>query len=253
MTRERLYRTEAIILRRGDIGEADRLLTIYTPRGKLRVAARGIRKTTSKLAGHLELFNWTQLLLVRGRTFDVVTQCQTLQGFPRLREDLRRISMAYYVAELLDKMTELEGENVPLFRLLAETLTALDQLDDPLLQDVALRRFEMRMLDLLGYRPHLYRCASCQEELTPEADRMSPRTGGMLCPRCAPAEPLALPLSLSAFKLLRFFQREPLDAAMQLKLSAELLQEIEAVLRGLIRPHLDRDLKSLSFLESVRG
>lgn len=253
MTRERLYRTEAIVIRRSDIGEADRLLTIYTPGGKLRVAARGIRKTTSKLAGHLELFTWTQLLLARGRTFDVVAQSQTLRPFRQLRDDLERIGWAYYIAELLDKMTHEGDENRPLFSLLVETLTALDELDDPLLQDLVVRRFELYLLGLLGYRPHLYRCARCQEELTSESDRLSPQSGGMLCPRCAPMEPLALPVTLSAFKLIRFFQREPLTSVLQLRVRPEVLREVEILLQALIRPHLERDLKSLAFLQAVRS
>jgi recombinational DNA repair protein (RecF pathway) len=66
--RERLYRTEAIVLRRSDLGEADRLLTLYTPEwGKLRVIAKGVRKPTSRKSGHVELFTHSRLLIARGR------------------------------------------------------------------------------------------------------------------------------------------------------------------------------------------
>jgi len=68
--RERLYRTEAVILRRSDIGEADRLLTCYTPtRGKIRVIAKGARKITSRKAGHIELFIHSALLIAKGKTW----------------------------------------------------------------------------------------------------------------------------------------------------------------------------------------
>src|ERR671917_366457 len=85
--RSRVYPTEAIVLRRSDFSEADRLLTLYTPRyGKRRVIAKGVRKTTSRLAGHIELFTRVQLLLAEGRNLDIVTQAQSIDGYRAFRE-----------------------------------------------------------------------------------------------------------------------------------------------------------------------
>src|SRR5215211_4788568 len=180
--RERVYRTEAVILRRSDFGEADRLLTLITPLGKRRVVAKGARKTTSRLAGHIELFTHASLLLAIGRNLDIVTQSVILHSFDRLRGDLRRIGAAYYAAELIDRLTEEEDENRPAFELLVATLAALDRTRSP---DLALRFYELHLLGYLGYRPQLYHCAVCQEALTEEANRFSPIAGGMLCTRCA--------------------------------------------------------------------
>ncbi|HNN01573.1 MAG TPA: DNA repair protein RecO, partial [Turneriella sp.] len=124
--RERVYRTEAVIIRRSDFGEADRLLTLITPAGKRRVIAKGARKTTSRLAGHIELFTHTMLLLAVGRTLDIVTQSTILHSFDGMRADLERISAAYYAAELIDRLLEEEDENRPAFDLLVSTLAALD-------------------------------------------------------------------------------------------------------------------------------
>src|SRR5919205_3086957 len=124
--RERIYRTEAVILRRSDFGEADRLLTLITPNGKRRVIAKGARKTPSRLAGHIELFTHTALLLAVGRNLDIITQSTILSSFDRLRGDLRRIGAAYYAAELIDRLIEEEDENRPAFELLVATLAALD-------------------------------------------------------------------------------------------------------------------------------
>jgi len=248
--RSHIYRSEAIILRRSDYGEADRILTIYTPRwGKRRAIAKGVRKTTSRLAGHIELFTRVNLQLAEGRNLDIVTQAEIIAPYRRLRLDLERISFAYYVAELLDKLTtDEEGQNSN-YALLAETLDALDSAPVP---EVAVRRFELRLLGLVGYRPYLFHCAACQETLTEEADRWTP-AGGMLCPRCGPADPSAVPVSLPAFKALRFMQREPLDAVVGLRLRQEVLREIEALLRITIRPILERDLKSVNFVNAVRS
>jgi DNA repair protein RecO (recombination protein O) len=246
---ERVYRTEALVLRRSDLGEADRLLVLATPGGKRRVTAKGARKTTSRLAGHIELFAHATLLLAVGRTFDIVTQSQVIHSFTTLRSDLGRLTCAYYVAELYDRWTqEEEEENRPLFDLLVQTLIALDTTARP---SLVLRSFELRLLHMLGYRPHLQRCAVCQEPLTESADRFSPALGGVLCRRDAPADRTALPMSLGAFKLLRFLQAQPLPAIELLAISPETRAEVAGLLRAYMARLLERDLKSAAFLEMV--
>ena len=248
--RSHVYRTEAIILRRSDYGEADRILTLYTPRfGKRRAIAKGVRKTTSRLAGHIELFTRVQLMLAEGRNLDIVTQAQIIAPYRDLRLDLERISYAYYIAELLDKLTTDEEGQSPAYALLAETLDALDTAPRP---ELAVRRFELRLLTLIGYRPYLFQCASCQEDLTEEAGHWTP-SGGMLCPRCAASDPGAVPISLAAFKALRFMQRQPLEAVLDLRLGNPLMREIEDLLRLTLRPILERDLKSIQFVRAVRS
>src|SRR5919205_2105634 len=214
--RERVYRTEGVIIRRSDFGEADRLLTLITPQGKRRVVAKGARKTTSRLAGHIELFTHASLLLAVGRNLDIVTQSVILHSFDRLRGDLRRIGAAYYAAELIDRLIEEEDENRPAFDLLVATLQALDTSRN---LNLALRFYELRLLGYLGYRPQLYHCAACQEVLTEEANRFSPAGGGALCPRCAPADRATMPMSLNSFKLLRFLQAQPMEAIERLNIS----------------------------------
>ncbi len=247
--RDRLYRTEAVVLRRSDYGEADRILTLFTPHyGKLRVIAKGTRKTKSRLAGHLELFMRVQLMLATGRNLDIVTQAQIVAPYKRLHADLARLSYAYYAAELLDKLTVDEQENRPAYDLLIATLAAVDTGDIP---DLVVRYYELHLLGFLGYRPYLFQCAHCQEPLTEAANRWSV-AGGMLCPRCAPQDPHALPVDLPVFKTLRYLQREPLAAVERLRLSDALRRELEALLRTTIRPILERDLKSVAFLNAVR-
>jgi DNA repair protein RecO (recombination protein O) len=237
-----------VIIRRSDFGEADRLLTLLTPQGKRRVVAKGARKTTSRLAGHIELFTHASLLLAVGRNLDIVTQSLILHGFDTLRGDLQRIGAAYYAAELIDRLTEEEDENRLAFDLLIATLGALDSTRSP---DLVLRYYELHLLGYLGYRPHLYHCAVCQEALTESANRFSSIAGGVLCPRCAAGDRTTMPISLNAFKLLRFLQAQPIDAIDRLNISPSVREEAEQLLRAYIRRILERDLKSVAFLEEV--
>src|SRR5262252_7318494 len=107
MRRPHVYTTDALIIKRMDYGEADRILTLFTPgQGKLRAIAKGARRTTSRLAGHVELFTRSQLQLATGREIAIVTQGEVREPFPHLRGTLWHATTAYYLGELLDKFTE---------------------------------------------------------------------------------------------------------------------------------------------------
>ena len=127
--RQRLYRTHAVILRRRDIHDADRILTVFTPNyGKLEVIAKGVRKTPSRKAGHLELFSHSALMVAQGRTWDIVTEVVGVESFPSIRTDLDKISQASYISELIDCFSESGDENQALWDLLILTLQELDEL-----------------------------------------------------------------------------------------------------------------------------
>src|SRR6516162_1991606 len=98
MRSPRVYTTEAVVLRRTDFGEADRILTLFTPhKGKLRAIAKGVRRTTSRLAGHLEPF---------GRALDIVTQAEAIERLDHLNDDLWHATAAWYCAELVDRFLQ---------------------------------------------------------------------------------------------------------------------------------------------------
>lgn len=248
MLRERLYRAEAIVLRRMNLGEADRLLTLYTPEwGKIRVLAKGVRKPTSRKAGHLELFTHSRLLIAKGRSLDIVTQAETISFFLPLREDLTRTSYAYYVAELVDRFLE-EGEESPaLFRLLLETLGHLSEAQDPRL---VVRWFELHLLEQVGYRPELYRCLSCGKEIEDEAF-FSPSHGGVLCPACGGKEGES-PLSTDLLRYLRLLQGGKYATCVTFQPSPEVDSGLEGTMRHYISYLLERRVRSLDFIDTLR-
>ena len=117
MTSPRNYQTEAIIIKKTKLGEADTILTFYTPHlGKIQGFARSLRKTRSKMAGHLELLTHSLVSLARGRNLDTVTGAQTIDSFLPLKSDLRLTSYGLYVTELVNQFTAEHIENYPLFR-----------------------------------------------------------------------------------------------------------------------------------------
>jgi DNA repair protein RecO (recombination protein O) len=249
-SRERSLRVEAIVLRHNDWGEADRLLGIYTREmGKLRAIAKGVRKPRSRKAGHLEPFTRVSLLLAKGRDLWIITQAETVNAHLNLRQDLERVGYASYVVELLDRFTYEEGENPALYRLLSDTLARLDSQSEP---EIAIHYYEIRLLDLLGFRPQLFTCAACREEILARDQYFSAALGGVLCPSCGVAAAGATPVSMAALKYLRHFQRSSYTEAARAHPVFPVEREIERLMQYYLTYLLERSLNTPAFLHRVR-
>lgn len=250
--RSRLYKTEAIVLRSMDLGEADRVLTVLTPRlGKLRVVAKGVRRTRSRLGGGLEPFSDVQLVLAVGRTFDVVTQVAITDPHLGLRDDLEATAAAWYVVELADRFCEGSADSHGAFVLLAQALAALDAPPGAIARETVNRWFELHLLGAMGFRPELAQCLECGAAIEPAGNRYSPGDGGVLGPECASAAVDARPVSADALKVLRHLQRSELTAVLRLALRPAVHREVERLLHATLSAILERELRSRDFLEEV--
>lgn len=252
MPTPRIHATDAIVLFRFDLGEADRVLTVITPQlGKLKVIAKGVRRPKSRLGGSVEPFAELHLDLVRGRTFDVVTAVSIRRAFLRLRDDLESAATAWYLAELADRSHEERHSAEAVYLLLRR---AYELLDGGMAPSRVARWYEMRLLDDLGLRPEVDRCVECDRVL--EADgvfRWVPPLGGVLCERCpGPPTPVA-GLSLEALKLLKAYQRLDVEALAGLRIPGPVEREVEEAMRSFARHVLEREARSLGFLDEVRS
>jgi DNA repair protein RecO (recombination protein O) len=248
--RFRSQRVEAIILRHADWGEADRLLWIFSRElGKLRVVAKGVRKPRSRKAGHLEPFTQSNLQLAWGREMHLITQAEATHAHIVLREDLVRMGYAAYAVELLDRFTYEEGEHPALYRLLADTLDRLNDEPDPVF---AVRYYEVRLLEQVGFRPQLFQCNRCEAKIQAEDQYFSAELGGVLCPKCGAGYPGARPITMPALKALRHFQRSSYTEARRLHLTGAVDHELENLMGHYLTYLLERGLNTPAFIRRVR-
>jgi DNA repair protein RecO (recombination protein O) len=247
--RDRIYRCDAIVLRRMELGETDRILTLLTDRfGKIRVVAKGIRRPTARLAPHLELLAQSRLMLSRGRELDIITGAETLDLHVGLRSDLNALGVASHCAELVDRFLADRDENRPVYRLLGQALARLDQGAE---SERVARWFELAVLGEMGVRPELFRCVICERPVAEAPNRFSYRLGGVLCAEHGDRDVSAVLLSVGAQKVLRMLLRSDLDAFLNLSVSRAVLNEIEAVLTAFTKHQLERDLNSLKVMRRV--
>jgi DNA repair protein RecO (recombination protein O) len=247
----RLYATDAMVLSRFELGEADRVLTLITPEfGKLKAIAKGIRRPTSRLGGSLEPFAELHLDLARGRTFDVVTGVSVGRAFLRLRDSLESAATAWYLGELADRSLEERHAAEPVYLLLRR---AFELLEAGMAPSRVARWYEMHLADELGVRPEVDRCVECDRMLeTDESFRWVSPLGGVLCQRCPGPPAGQTALTLEALKVLKAYQRMDVEAIAALRIPAPVEREVEDALRTFVTYTLEREARSLQFLDEVR-
>jgi DNA repair protein RecO (recombination protein O) len=251
MPRPRSFRTPAIILKRRDMGEADRLLTLLTPaQGKVEAIAKGARKPDSTKTGHVELYTRADVLIHKGREIDVLVQAEMTEPYLPLREELARGAYAGYTVELLDRFTY-SGDNdfSGLFALLDATLMRLC-IDSDLRRVV--RFYELQLLDGVGFRPELLECVITHEPVMPIDQFFSYFDGGVVAPEAAHHSAGLVPLPMATLKLLRHLQRSSYKQVADLKIPDHVHQDTERIMHGYIRYVLESRLQSVDFIRRVR-
>lgn len=246
------YQADAIVLRRLDYGEADRILTLLTREyGKLAAIAKGSRRSKARNGSSLDLFARSRMMLARGRNLDVVAQVQRQGDVRHISGDLQRTSYACLVAEVVDKVLEDRHPVDEVFDLVVATLEQLNTRERSPRADAAW--FLMRILDLLGYQPQLHSCAGCDQQLAEVPGWFSPLLGGVVCGRCGAHEQAGSPISVNGLKVLRLMAAGDGELYDRIRLTVELLHEIEGALEAQLEYHLDRRLNSLEFIRGIRS
>ena len=248
------YTANGLVVRRHDLGEYDRILTLFTrEQGKVSAVAKGARRNKSRVSGATELFTYSRFLLGTGKNLDVVSQCEISESFPELRYDLERLARATYFCELLDRMTLDRDASAAeaLFELTLSALTLLQRADSYL--DAVVHAFELHLLAILGYAPVLDHCVKCGEPLEHRQVGFSPVLGGTLCNRDRYQSDDAVTLSQDALHLLQSLLNPESETILLLRPTARTASEVDRALRWFVRARVDRDLKSADFLDQLRA
>lgn len=141
-------KVEGVILKRRNLGEADRILTVFSlQRGKISVLAKGVRRITSRRSGNVELLNRVSMFLHQAKTFLILTEASSLDTFQKIKSDLTLSTYAYHIIELIDKLTAENQENRVLYETLVEVLKRLEKKP----RQILIRAFEVKILSNLGF------------------------------------------------------------------------------------------------------
>lgn len=244
--------SDAIVLRHLDYGEADRIVTLLTPdHGRIKGFARGARKSRKRFGPALEPFARVRLHWSRPASGELVTlrEAELVDLREGLRRNLEAFALAAYGCELLDELLGASHEGAAAFNLLEAFLAHLCA--GGAVRDARLL-YELRLLNLAGYVPHLLHCSDCGGALPEQTVVFDAERGGSLCPNCCTGEP-RLTVELPTLGTLARCLRSPVEIFAGVRFSAATLEQGEALVAAAMQPYLPRPLKSLPFLEQLLG
>jgi DNA repair protein RecO (recombination protein O) len=245
----RTYSTEAVVLRSFRLGEADRVLHLYTEaHGRVGAVAKGVRKTMSRFGARLEPLSHVELVLHRGRgELETVTAAQLVRSHREAREDYYRFSVGMIGAEAMLRLFSEQEANERAFTAVTRFLDLLDETthaaERPTLDPLGLA-FQLKLLWLAGYLPHLTGCAECGAEREPLVG-YSPRSGGAVCAQCAQATE-ALALSAEGIAGIEALLARPLADAAGLGLSERARRDAVRVVTASYEYHGGFRLRTLT-------
>lgn len=180
------YNVHAINIGGFLLGEADKVLILFSSeRGIIRAVAKGARKPNTKMSGRSDALCINKLFLSTGKTFEIISQAESIESFPEFRQDLERMSYGLYYAELTNTFAQgLSEESELYFQYLVKALELQARTKhDP---GWLCLEFEMGLLDMLGYRPELTYCVVCREVLGDyNLGTFNRELGGVVCQQCS--------------------------------------------------------------------
>jgi DNA repair protein RecO (recombination protein O) len=248
--RSRNYRLQAAVLRRRNLGESDRILTVFSKEvGKHRFVAKGVRRPGSKLAGHSEPFMVSNFFVARTRGLPILTQAETKFAFPRLRLSERAIAVAGLIAERVEVLTA-EDEAAPrIYGLIENSLELLDSGVEP---ERVLLIFDLLMLDETGFRSSLQTCIECREALAAVPNAFVIERGGFICHRCMQPGSGSRVVPVDVQKIMRMIDRGDLGQVLGVRARPDLFLQAQELVSECISTITGRDSTASRVIRELR-
>ncbi|MBN1255644.1 MAG: DNA repair protein RecO [Deltaproteobacteria bacterium] len=248
-----LRKTDGVVLHRTDFKESDLIITLYTADlGKVSGIAKGAKRSKRRFVNNLQPFSYIRIVYSEGRGGLIrLDEADMIQPFFRISEDISKVLYGSYFLEMVKEMTGEKESNLQLFELLVTFLSLLN--DSPLREEYP-RIFELRFLDLLGYRPRLTECSICNQILPPDNDAwFSYRHGGAVCKRCQVNARGAIAISGETLRAMERALGMDLAEAEEIRFTPLVLAEGKDIFPRFVQYQLGKGLKSLRVMEAVQG
>jgi DNA repair protein RecO (recombination protein O) len=253
------YRSEAIVLRRRDSKEYDRLLTIFTKdKGKVYLVARGVKRIGSKMAGHLEPFGVVDIMVAKGKIQDRVAGTKLIENFPYIKSNIESIALVGYFNEAVDCIIHGNQSDPKVFQIITEAYYSIEQYlkrngSNSNIQDQMLIIFFyiLALCSSQGFSPSFNTCFYCKKDVKEEKNFISTRHLSVVCPSCRSNEESLSPVSSTTLKVLRLINQKSLPTIKLKNLDLEISREIRKIVNAFILMIGERQMHSYSFLSTL--
>jgi len=235
------YRTQGIVLKKNDRGEADQLFTIYTKDfGKLEILGKAIRKIKSKLRAGIDIFYLAEIEFIQGKAQKTLTEAFLIDKFENIRRSFKKLKIAYKISEVLDNLVFGQEPDKKIWQLLIGIFQELNnqKFFNPEFRTEGLQTknylllyhyFLWHLSSLLGYKLELYHCSLCQKRLTGGTLFFNPKEGGIVCSQCQEPLKSIKEISPDIVKILRFLTEKDWLTIKRLKIETSHLESLKII------------------------
>ena len=230
---QQTFSTQAIILDRQNFRENDLRVVVYTKdKGKLELVAKGAKKSTSKVAAHIEPLNLINVMIVKGKQFDYIGSATSKNCFANVKNNLDKISIAGENLRILNKFIKTDYADVKIFYLLKNFLLTLNKEADI---NILSATFKLKLISLLGYKPELHNCVHCNKKTKLNDNKFSLDMDGLICLKDATLSKNCLNITNDCIKLLRSIVDFEFDEILKIKINNKINQESANIINSLLR------------------
>ncbi len=242
-----ILKTEGIILKTFDLRETSLIAVVFSKNyGKIKGVLKGVRKDSRKFGSSLEKFSVNDIVYYEYRNSDVhlISQCDMKQFFPRVRQDYKRNVAANYILELVDKIMPTEYENAQVYQLMLDYLHSLGDVKDI---DRLVHIFQIKILLLSGFRPHIDACVKCEKKIIGKV-RFSLKAGGLVCSQCPTAGSDFMLISQGTIASMLHVEQADWPQSLRLGLTYTVRRELKYILNNFLVYHLEKKIKTAKYL-----
>lgn len=241
--------TKALVLRETKYKDADKILTVLTENGKLTVKARGALRRGCKYAAASQMLTYSEMTLFNNRGKWSINEAETIEQFLPLREDIGKLALASYFAEVMEAVSDEDSPNPAVLQLGLNSLYALSKSLYP--EKHIKSVFELRIMCLSGFEPDIYGCPVCGKERVEDA-LFSLRGGIVHCRGCAPGSTgVSLPVSEGTLLAMRYIAMAPPKQVFSFSLDEKSEDELAGVCESYLMTQLERSFSALDYWKSV--
>ncbi len=250
------FTTNVINLKSYNISEADKIIVMYSKeKGLIKGVAKGIKKTTSKLGGRMDMLVANKLMLNKGKSLDTICQAEALNTFFNLRSDMDKLFYAMYCSEIVSNFgIENDPNSTEIYNLFYNVLDKISQAKTKEQIMLSVLRFQLKIMYITGYSIELNDCVKCQKEPNSEEIYFSIEQGGILCKDCATdiCKKIKIPTKIKEF--LNTLLKEDFDTHTKYDdlATEKICDTCINLLKNYIEYYSPKKFKTTQMLESIR-
>lgn len=243
-----ITRTQGVVIGETDIGEADKILTVFTKsHGKIKAVVKGAKRSKSSLTACSQFLVYSDYILFRGKDIYKVNSCEVIEPFYNIRNDLQRLTYASYSAEIIGEVVKEELPSYRVLQLFLNTLFALSETDKPL--ELIIRAFELRLMALIGYKPHIEGCSGCGTST--KCCYFNFGKSGLVCNECGDGSEGSVSVSEATISALRYILKSDIKKLFSFSVPDSVLKELKLINQIYLTDKLEKDFKTLKFLDKI--